>query len=349
MDQVTVKLAENSPIGREGESIRLALTPSDVHVPEELATYLAGYKPFGFRADEMSPIVPVDHSTDYYRTASDDDAFEPANVKTGIDGYVSEVSPRSSTTSYTVGYRVIGSFVNDIIAQNATGRYQPRQAAMKRCQNIMTLDREIDVITSLTTTTSFAATQRKALGAGFEWNDGASSNPIKDLQEREEASDQEVTEIWMSQQLANVFLRHPAVRDHLRMMLGDGSPDSRLAEVNKQGGATTKRDFEIPGLPPIRISASRKRNATTGVKEFIWPIGTVVLVTNPPGIPVDGETIATAKTFRMRGSAGVGFETREYRVENRGPKGGTMVVCYQADVHVVTGPGCGGIITGAFV
>lgn len=344
MDTVTLKLAENSPMGRAGAIVTLALAPADVHVPEELPTYLAGFMPPAMRADEMSPVVPVDNSTDYYRTGSELDAFETATVKTGIDGFVPEITPRSSTTQYTVGYRVIGSFVNDIVEDNATGRYQPRMAAMKRCKTVMSLDREVDVIGSLSTAASFDADQRKALGAGFEWNGGANSNPIRDLQERCEESDQPVSEIWMNEKLKNVFLRHPEVREYMRQFYGDARTDSMLGAAS-----AGNKDIVLAGLPVIKISESKKRNTSTGKNEYIWPVDTVALLTTTPGAPVDGETIATAKTFRMRGSAGVGFETREYRVENRGPKGGTMIVCYQADIHVITGSNCGGIITGAYV
>jgi hypothetical protein len=70
------------------------------------------------------------------------------------------------------------------------------------------------------------------------------------------------------------------------------------------------------------------------------------MVTTPPGVPVDGEEIATTHTFRRRGASSVGFETREFRVEGRG-NGGTMVVANMADIAVVTGNNCGGLIVGA--
>ena len=69
-----------------------------------------------------------------------------------------------------------------------------------------------------------------------------------------------------------------------------------------------------------------------------------MLTTPPGGIPLDGEEIATTYTFRRRGVAGVGFETREFRVENRGPKGGVMVVASMADIAIMTGDNVGGRI-----
>jgi hypothetical protein len=67
----------------------------------------------------------------------------------------------------------------------------------------------------------------------------------------------------------------------------------------------------------------------------------------PIGEPVDGESIATFKTFRRRGPAGVGYTVREYFVNDRGPEGGTMVVVSMADISMVTANNAGGIITGA--
>src|SRR5687768_6515964 len=59
MEKFELTLADDTPgIGRAGERVQLALTPADVHLPEELSTYMAGYHvPGGFRADEASKII----------------------------------------------------------------------------------------------------------------------------------------------------------------------------------------------------------------------------------------------------------------------------------------------------
>lgn len=335
----------NSEFGRYGQRITLDLTPDDVHDPTEMPTYLAGYTPFAFRADEASPVILTDHDKDKYRTFDSENAFEPVDVKTSIEGKVQEIDPRSTLATYTVVERAIGSFIPDQVMQNATNAYRPRQAAMKRCQWAIMLDREIDVWTLLTTTGSWNSDNHTTLGATTKWNGGSASDPIKDLHTRIEASAQEVTDVWMSQRTANTFLRHPSVRDHMRQMIGDNAPNATLAQVNSTG-RQRRRDFQIPGFPDFRVSAAKKLN-TSGTLEYV--IGNdVVLLSRPDGVPTDGEEIATSYTMRRRGGAGVGFETREFRIEERGSKGGTMIVVNMADIALMTGSNVGGLIKAAW-
>jgi hypothetical protein len=341
-ETMRIKLADDAPgIGRAGQVVTLSLTPDDVHVAEELSTYLAGYHPTGFRADEASKVVLVDHDTDQYRSFSSDDAFRTVDVKGAIEGAVPEVDPISSLNTYKVVDRFIGSFVNDITEANATKLFRPRQQAMKRVRWALQLDREIDTWNLLQATASWATANRVTLAAGFEWNGGASAEPIYDLQARIEASAQIVTDVWMNQTVGHAFLRNPLVRDHMRQMLGDNAVNAAVGQVASAQARAV--DFQIPGLPPIHIVSGKVKNESTSALDFILGNHTV-LTTSPPGVPTDGMEIATSYTFRRRGGAGVGFDTREFRVEDRGPKGGTMIVASMADIAIMTGNNVGGLI-----
>jgi hypothetical protein len=346
METIEIKLAENSELGKAGQRVTLALTPSDVHDPTELPTYLAGYSPFLYRADEASKVVLVDNDQDKYRTFNRDDAFRAVDVKAGSQGAVPEVDPKSSTATYTVVDRFIGSFIPKQTELQTGNNYQPRMRAAERCRRALDLDREIDVWTLLETNTNFATAQRTALGSGYNWNGGANSRPIFDLQNQIEASDQPVSAIWMNQKVANAFLRHDEVRDHMRQMIGDNAAPAAATQVYKSGEVNV--DFTITGLPPIKVVASKVKNESTSALDYILN-DVVVLVTVPPGVPTDGESIATTYTFRRRGPTGTGIEAREYVVDGRGPHGGTMVVIAMADTALMTGNNCGGIITGVIV
>lgn len=347
-EKITLTLAENHPkFGRAGERVTLSLVPADVRLPEELPTFIQGYHNFGFRADEFSPIVQVDHDTDYIRTMSELDVFERTPVKTGIQGRVNEVDPRSSTTQFTVVRRAIGSFIPAVTERNATGRYKPRQAAGKLVKRKLDLDREYDVIQLLSTPTHWAVDMRKALGAGFNWNNTTGgSDPVRDLQEREEVSYQEITHRVMNLRTANVFLAHPSVREHTRQMRGDMALDAALTEINKQGGGA-KRDFEIPGIGLICVWNSKAKDETTGKVQPMLADGTVIMLSIPPG-ETDEETICSSKTMRVKGDTGVGVNVREYWVDERGAEGGTMMVASMGDIALMTANTCGGIITGAY-
>lgn len=338
-EQVTLTLAENSPLGREGQVVTLSLTPADVHDPTELPTYLAGYKPQGFAADAASKVVLVDHDAGKFRTESADDVFRRVAVKGSIEGAVPEIDPKTSLANYKVVDRFIGSFINDITEQNASPNIKLRQLAMRNCQRKIMLDREIDVWTMLTTSANWDSGNVATLGAGLGWNNSG-ADPIRDLMNRLEASAQEVTDIWMNDQIGNFFLLHTKVRDYIKHTVGDaGTPNASAAE-GLEGGIRT---FKLIGLPPIHIVPGRVKNESTGAHDRILS-DAVVLTTSLPGIPTDASELATTWTLRRRGGAGVGYETREYRVDNRGPKGGTMVVVSMADIALMTANNVGGLI-----
>jgi hypothetical protein len=346
-ERMSITLAADSPLGKAGQRVSLELTPADVHDPAEIPSYLAGYKNSALRADEMSKVVLVDNDEDKFRTFSQDDAFEPVRVKGALTGPIPEVDPRSSLDSYKVVDRYIGSFVPVITEMQRGNNYAPRMAAARRCRNALMLDRELDVCGPsglLTTSGNWAAGQVHTLAAGEQWNGGVDANPIVALQHAIEASAQPIAEIWMNQKLAHLFISNANVRDHMRQLLGDGNANNIAVGVANMAATGAPIDFMIPGLPPIKVMSAKYKNSS-GALTYIMP-DYVVLLTTPPGVPSDGEEIATSYTFRRRGPSGVGIEAREFVVEGRGPHGGTMVVIAMADIAKMTGSNCGGLING---
>lgn len=341
----TIQLADNvQGVGRAGERVTLALLPADVHDVTELPEYLAGYRPFGYRADEASPLLLVQNDEDKYRTFNSDDAFRKVNVKGSTQGAVPEVDPSSSLLPYKVVERYIGSFVPRQTEMQNSNNYNPVMAASRRCKRAIELDREVDVFTLLGTSGNWAAGQVTAATAGGF--DDPSGDPILDIQTMIEKSAQPISAIWMNPKVAHAFLRHAGVRNHMRQFFGDGNVANIAAAVAGAQSSGAGSDFLIPGLPPIRVVASKVKNESTGALDYV--LGSVAIgVVVPPGVPTDGEEIATTYTFRRRGASGTGMEVREFFIENRGPLGGTMVVCTVADIPVMTGNNAGGIITGA--
>lgn len=347
MQQFTIQLADNvQGVGRAGERVTLALLPSDVHDITELPEYLAGYMPPGYRADEASPLILVANDEDKYRTFSSDDAFRRVNVKGSTQGAVPEVDPSSSLTPYKVVERYIGSFIPQQTQMQGGNAYNPIMAASRRCKRAIELDREVEVFTLLGTSGNWAAGQvTPATGTG--WDDLTTGDPILDIQTMIEKSAQPVNAIWVNPKVAHTFLRHPLVRTHMRQFYGDGAVQQIATGIAQGNASGIFGDFAIPGLPPIKIAGAKVKNEGTGALQYV--LGDVAIgVTVPPGgVPTDGEEVASTYTFRRRGPSGTGMEVREFRLENRGPLGGTMIVCTAADVPVMTANNAGGIITGA--
>jgi len=343
-----VRLANDTPgVGRAGERVLLALTPDDVHDPTEITSYLAGYKNADYLADEASPVILRNTDNDKYRSFDEDDTFLRVNVKGSIQGSIPEVDPKSALVSYTVDDRFVGSFVSDRTQANATA-YNALQAAGRRCARALLMDRELDVFGPsglLCSAANWHASVKTQLDASTKWNGGATSNPIKDIQTRLKASLAPITDAWMNLNVALEFFNHAEVRDYLKMHLGATGAESMLKSFAAMSGQWS---FRLPAMMNVEfhVLAAKYKELSTDTPGYI--LGNhVVFTRRPPGVPSDGEEIATTYTFRSVGSANNGFESRQFRVEGRGPKGGTMVVVAQADRAIMTASKVGGFIQDA--
>ena len=313
----------NQLIHRAGEQVTLAVAPADVNVQtEELDTYLGGYAPFGFGADLASKVVPVDKEAAQRRDFSKENAFEVVEVRSGRNGAIREIDHKSELLSYRVQEYALATFIPWATENDATSLYNIRAAAGEMIMWKLQLAREVRVWTDLTTTANWDSNNYSSLGASYKWNTGASKNPRADIHARIKASAQPVTDIFLNPDVAYHLLSDTEVRNFMKQMLGDGAPSADIAAAADSGeyGVQT---FRIPGLPPVHIVPSKKLNTGTGALEYC--LGNhVVLVTNQPGVPRDGNRIATHYTFRHRGRSGTGVTTNEYAPQGRGINGGTM-------------------------
>lgn len=333
-----------------GRRIVAEQLPSDVHIATEIPTYLAGYSNPDFRADEVSKPVTRTKLTGYYRTKDPRDAYQPVNVKLAITAWVKEITPRSATTLYTMEHRGIGTFVNDMTEMEAEGiAWDPRREAGVRCYDVMLLDREIDVWAMLKNAANWASANYVTLLAGFQWNGGVNSDPLGDIQNMIISSPGGISDIYLTQVAAFALLRHPSVAAQTRFMLGDQALQTTIQQVHKALQPGTKVDFELPGYPPFHVANAAIWNETTqsvGPDDTILG-GDVIGVMNLPGDPTDGRRAPTSQTFRLPGAGDSGIVTREFRIEGRGPRGGTFLVVSQAEVPVMISSFVGGVIHNA--
>lgn len=316
----------------------LTLRPSDVYEPEELSTFMAGYRPAAMRADEASPVVLVDKEEGSFRTLSADDAFEQVAVKADADADVPEVDLRSIVAAYSCTDRMLGMFLPQRVVQQAS--FDVMAAGLRRLREALDHDREIDVWTMLTTTGNWNADNVLALGATQNWNGGSDSDPLRDLHIAIEASKMPPTAIWMNQRIANAFMRHDRVRDHVRSMVGDNALGAAVGSINSED--TT--DFELPGLPKIRVSKRKYKNSAG---DIVYAMADKVVLTRSSA-SADGSDISTSTTFRYEGQSRTGFDARAFEDPSRGARGGTTLVAVVSDVAYMTADDVGGLISGVY-
>lgn len=304
---------------RAGQSITLALQPADVHVAEEIDTFLAGYAPDEFRADEAVPIVPTDFLTDQFRTFTENNAFRVVNVLASTQSDINEVDPETILRTFICVDRAIGGFIPNVTQYTARKAYDPRQALARRIRWALALEREVRIFGAsglLTTSGNWNANNVTTIAGGSEW-DTTNGDPIRNMQDAEENSVMPITDWFMSTPSFNAFLRNANVRNYFRQMLGDNAPSPDV--VNR------KRDVVIPGLAPIHVVGGKVLNEATGVIDYIMGEA-VVGVRKPTGSLINPEDIQTAVTWRFNGPSGTGFITREFELPRRGLHAGQMMV-----------------------
>jgi len=337
---LTAQLIEDSPAGKAGQRVQFALNPSDVHIAHEIDTFLAGFSPQGYRADEACPVTLVDKETDRFRTFGSNNVFQQVEVRTSRQASIREVDIETSTSLYLVEERALGAFVPRVTQDQAT--FDVKMGHSTRILEALGLDREIRIFGTgglYTTTANWNANNVVALtGGGAQWDDPENADPILDIQERIEASAQPITGTYLNPMVAHRFLAADRVRSHMRQMLGDNAPN---ADVIGASGVQSAVDFVIPGLPPFHVVAGKVLNETTGALDYI--LGDSVIGVSFPtnGQPTDGKSTMTAITFRERGLSGNGFTTREFEVNSRGLQGGTMMVSGHAEDEQMIANNCG--------
>jgi hypothetical protein len=293
-------------------------------------------------ADVICPVVTVDAPSKKYWEWNSDDAFQrPGNTVTTPGGDVREISPRLSSTRFdTVEYALASAVPTEVIAA-AQSPIDPLQAAVRRVQTSLRLEREIRVATLLTTAGNWDSTLVTTLGGTTKWNGGASSDPIADLIKLIQLSWAPVTRIVMGEQAGFAFSTNANVQKYI---------------AYKNGAAPVPASAQISALftlPPITVVNQKYRSAATG-QTYTWG-GDVVLVHEPPGdYPVDGQDIMTCATFRWNGGATPdgtyvdGWLVRTYFDQKRGPKGSTVTVTVHQDGEVMTSKLAGGLVKGAY-
>lgn len=333
-------------LDRHGRKIAAELSPGDVHEATEIPTYLQGLSNKAMRADEASIPIPTDKTTGRYRAVDPRDAYEAADVKVAITAWLPEISPRSSLTTYTLGFRGACTFVNDVVQAEASGTsaFNPRMQAAKRIRKVLEIDREIDVWTLLSTAGNWNANNVVTLTSGYEWNGGVNANPIADIENMLLDSDEEITDFWMNMQTAFALIDNEAVKDRMVQFYGQNGVGNTLDSISQANRNNVRADFRIPGFGAVFHVVNAKRyNATTGGKDTILGDDFIGTVEGTPE-PTSGEDGNTTITFRYSGVGGTGYVERTERLERRGVFGGEMMLISQGDVPLMVGPTLGGLI-----
>jgi len=330
--------------------VKLDLAPTDVHVPGLMPGYSAGYQLAEGVADVVSPVVMSAKEEDKLWTWNATSSFQRAIPTMGAaGGRVNEVQPAGGTASYNCIRYALGAFVPTEVTANQDAPIDVNQKVTQRILEALKLEREIRVMTQATTTANFTSQQVRTLSSGYQWNGGASSQPVTDLQTLEHTSAMDISRWIMPLSTYDTFATNAAVQKFVAYKQGvQAVPEASVAALLR--------------VAPITI-ARMKYYGATGTLIYVWPdvasASYVVGVRTPPKMPPsDQRDIATMFTARWAGGTGNGgegggprvsavaggFMIRRFFEESRGSLGGQMVVVCHADAEVFTSSLVGGVI-----
>lgn len=318
----------------------------DVHIPSAMPNFITGYKNEGFVADVFSPPLVVAKQSDYFYQYDKADAYQRAIPILGAAGaQVGEVVPRFGSTQYKTVQRAVGGFVPTEVEANQDAPLKIKQGTLRRMVNAAMLERELRVASMARTSGNWNSAT--TLAAGFQWNGGASSDPVKDINAVQEASYGKVSGMILSEKIWNAMRRNPAVRSYYTY---SGSAP---------GMVTEDQLMSLLQLPVVYV-ARGKYIKSDGTLDYIWG-NDVVLFRSPEQIPpMDQEDVATSYTFRFNlggtgipdasglNGAGAGFIVRQFFNQYRGALGGVQMVLTHSDAEKMTSAFIGNLLINAY-
>ena len=338
-----------------GQLVKMDLGPSEVHVDTALATFATGYKQAGLAADTVMPIVTTSKMSDVYYEFDPDNEFAGADgTIAAANGVIHEVTPKQSTTPFsTTPYALAGFLPLEVLGnQDAILNLQFR--TIRTIMAKLMVNREKRVKTVLFNSANYSGAHLvdlSALAATRKWNGGSASTPVRDIQSICEASLAPITHMVMSLDTWNAF----TVNADVQKFLAFKSNAPALPTLDQRAAFSA-----LLGLPMPIVCEARSKT-TSGVFPYIWG-GSVALIHQQPGVPADGMTTATAKTFRWTGAdalvrdassvdgmgSGGGITVRSMFKQDRGPLGGMYMVVTHRDAEQFISGQVSGLIKACF-
>jgi hypothetical protein len=328
-----------------------------VHFDAPLAAFATGYAldQSLLIADKAMPPVVVEKASDYYYEHDVDDLFEvPEQTVVAPGANVPEISPRQSKTQFVTVPRAMATFLPTEVEGNGDAALILAQRYMQLPMTKLLIQREVRVATALRAAGAYAAANKITLAAGEKWNGGATSDPIKNLQQLCDESLMPITGIYMSQRTYSAFVQNPAVQKYFAFK-DMGKPKPKVENANELSA--------LLELPPFIVGRQKYKNPATGLREFIWG-NDVVLLHHPSQLPAVGLPVS-ACTFRFAGGlqSGLngqmsralqqltfanGWGVRAFYDVGRGPQGGRKVIVFHQDAEQVIDTKVAGLIVGAW-
>lgn len=329
----TTGAARRAPSTAAGAAARdkvlaLSLDPGDVRVRPLLDRAALMYKNEAFVADDVCPVELVGERSAQYQIWGRDDDLESPDPEIGPEGSAKEVNPTLSDDNFSVrDFALKGAVKRDTEMANPTLGLRARVTG--NVKNRLALWREIAVAGAFLNSANYSGDNLIALSSGFEWNGGASADPVADMLDATEAvTGADITDMVMSDIVWHAVVQN----DDLKAILA--------SQIDNQGILREGVFAGYFGVKRLRVCKASRKTAAGRVR--IWGTGSLWMgyVDPAPG------QLTFARTFRLRQGAG-GYVTKIIPKEDAGINGVEFVrVAHSDDPCKIVAPTYGVLITG---
>ncbi len=165
---------------RELAVTRLGLDPGDTLVPELLTTGVLEWRNYNTLHRVVCPIQTETEASGTYLEYDRAGQRAVVDSRVGPNGQVTLVSRRVSMRNYTTQPRSLSGVVNRLSAALAP-TFNTVASEVDFVSGMHDREQELDVARSFFTYANYPASNVVELGPGFQWNRGASADPVEDV------------------------------------------------------------------------------------------------------------------------------------------------------------------------
>lgn len=290
-------------------------------------TALEAWEP-GFIAEELAPSAFVDNTKGTFPV------LDVTQERSEIDDRASPLgTPNQLQSSVSlINYTLVPRFLQDL-QERKSAMVAPGVASFAKVVERLTVkakrQHEIRVKRAVQTTGNYASACVQALGAGANWNGGASADPIGDVQDILAAMQAHPTHAVMSLEAWQAVQNNDDIR-------------AILASQYDNKGLLRPMDFGLYfGIPNVVIDEQRVTLIGASSQTRLYDSDKIAFL----HVSADSEMRTFLRNFMLRGGAG-GFHVQTWFSPSHGQHGADFAkIAYDNDLVVVDNT-YGGIITG---
>jgi hypothetical protein len=270
------------------------------HIDALLTGFALGYKPEGFIADQIAPIVPSNRIKDSYRIYNTDNV-KLYNTSRDPKGEANKMDQSTTTGSFHCKPH---GLKDDIGPEDreAFPETDLEMATVSNLMDAMMINREAEVATLFTTSSNYDASFYTTLSGADQWDDGMSDPKIVCTDAAmtvKHGCMRKANAIILPDEVAKVLARHPKIIDEIKY--------------------TNQNLLNEFGLPPklwgmqlfiAGASYDETHQGQTGHSfAEIWSDSVVIFFLNPAVTYINP---AFVKTFRYKFNSPNGYYVKKY-------------------------------------